>query len=101
MSHADDWKRDGRIFSVSYGGKEYFPRYEFDALNQPLPVIKDILQAFGPVEPWKIAAWFQFPNGWIAEPGPDGPRPVAPKEALDRRDDLLKVVKKRHGTYTA
>ena len=38
---ASDWKRRGRIFSVNYGGKEYFPRYLFDALYQPLPIIKD------------------------------------------------------------
>jgi len=28
---ASDWKRRGRIFSVNYGGKEYFARYLFDA----------------------------------------------------------------------
>ena len=101
VSQANYWKRDGRIFSVSHEGKEYFPRYEFDALYQPLPVIQDILQVFGPVDPWKIAAWFHFPNGWIVEPGPEGPKPVAPKDALDRREDLLNAVKKRHGSYTA
>jgi len=99
---ASDWKRRGRIFSVNFGGKEYFPRYEFDAVYQPLPVIRDILKAFGPVaDSWKLAAWFHFPNGWIAEPGPEGPTPVAPKDALDRLDDLLNALKKRQGSYVA
>jgi len=99
---ASDWKRRGRIFSVNFGGKEYFPRYEFDAVYQPLPVIRDILKAFGPVaDSWKLAAWFHFPNGWIVEPGPEGPTPVAPKDALDRLDDLLNALKKRHGSYVA
>ena len=54
---ASDWKRRGRVFGVTFNGKEYFPRYEFDALYQPLPVIRDILKAFGPVaDSWKIAA---------------------------------------------
>jgi hypothetical protein len=99
---ASDWKRRGRIFSVNFGGKEYFPRYEFDAVYQPLPVIRDILKAFGPVaDSWKLAAWFHFPNGWIVEPGPEGPTPVAPKDALDRLDDLLNALKKRQGSYVA
>jgi len=99
---ASDWKRRGRIFSVNFGGKEYFPRYEFDAVYQPLPVIRDILKAFGPVaDSWKLAAWFHFPNGWIVESGPEGPTPVAPKDALDRLDDLLNALKKRQGSYVA
>jgi len=99
---ASDWKRRGRIFSVNFGGKEYFPRYQFDALYQPLPVIRDILKAFGSVaDSWKLAAWFHFPNGWIAESGPDGPTPVAPRDALDRREDLLNALKKREGSYVA
>ena len=101
---ASDWKRRGRIFSVSFGGKEYFPRYEFDAAYQPLPVIREFLAAFGTVaDTWKIASWFHYPNGWIAEPGPEGKgvEPVAPKDALDRRDDLMKALAKRKGSYVA
>jgi hypothetical protein len=99
---ASDWKRRGRIFSVNIGGKEYFARYQFDALYQPLPIIREILKAFGPVaDSWKIATWFHFPNGWIAEPGLDGPRPLAPKDALDRHDDVLNALVRRQGSYAA
>lgn len=99
---ASDWKRRGRIFSVAFGGKEYFPRYEFDAAYQPLPLMKEILAAFGTVaDTWKIAAWFHYPNGWIAEPGPKGVKSIAPKDALDRRDDLMKALEKRKGSYAA
>jgi hypothetical protein len=101
---ASDWKRRGRIFSVTFGGKEYFPRYEFDAAYQPLPVIRDLLAAFGAVaDTWKIASWFHYPNGWIAVRGPrgNGMKPVAPKDALDRRDDLIKALAKRTGSYVA
>jgi len=97
-----DWKRRGRIFSVNIGGKEYFASYQFDALYQPLPIIKDILKAFGPVaDSWKIAAWFHFPNGWIAETGRNTLLPLAPKDALDRRDDLLNALTRRQGSYVA
>jgi hypothetical protein len=55
---ASDWKRRARIFSVNDDGKEYYARYQFDALYQPLPIIEDILKAFGAVaDPWVLAAW--------------------------------------------
>ena len=99
---ASDWKRRGRIFSVTFGGKEYFPRYEFDAAYQPLPLMKEVLAAFGTVaDTWKIAAWFHYPNGRIAESGPEGGQAIAPKDALDRRDDLVKALEKRTGSYVA
>ena len=38
------------------------------------------LKAFGEVaDPWVLAAWFHYPNGWIVSS--DGV-PVAPKEAI-------------------
>lgn len=99
---ASDWKRRARIFSVNYGGKEYFARYQFDALYQPLPVIKDILKAFGAVaDPWVLAAWFHFPNGWIARPGHAGGAPVAPKDALDQREAVLNAAAQRQASYVA
>jgi hypothetical protein len=99
---ASDWKRRGRIFSVTFGGKEYFPRYEFDEAYQPLPLMKGVLAAFGTVaDTWKIAAWFHYPNGRIVESGPEGVQAIAPKDALDRRDDLVKALEKRTGSYVA
>jgi hypothetical protein len=99
---ASDWKRRGRVFSVTSGGKEYFPRYQFDAVYQPLPLMKEVLAAFGTVaDTWKIAAWFHYPNGRIVEPRAGGIKAIAPKDALDRRDDLLKAIEKRNGSYVA
>lgn len=99
---ASDWKRRGRIFSVNYGGKEYFARHQLDALYQPLPIIKDILKAFGEVaDPWVLAAWFHFPNGWIAKPGTQGNQSVAPKDALDRRDVVLNAAAQRQASFVA
>lgn len=95
---ASDWKRRGRIFSLAYGGKEYFARYQFDEVYQPLPIIKEILVALGTVaDTWKIAAWFHFPNGWIAH----GQQAVSPKDALDRRIEVLNAARKRSHGYVA
>lgn len=96
---ASDWKRRGRIYSVNRGGREYFARYQFDAMYGPLPVIREVLEAFGDVaDPWVLAAWFHYPNGWIV--GADG-KPISPKDALDRRDDVVRAALKRRSSYVA
>ena len=96
---ASDWKRRGRVFSVSRSGREYFARYQFDAMYEPLPVMRDVLEAFGDVaDPWVLAAWFHYPNAWVV--GADG-GPVAPKDALDRRDDVVRAALKRRTSYVA
>ena len=96
---ASDWKRRGRIFGVSHGGREYFARYQFDAMYKPLPVIREVLEAFGEAaDPWVLAAWFHYPNAWID--GADGV-PVAPKDALNRRDDVVRAALKRRTSYVA
>jgi hypothetical protein len=99
---ASDWKRRGRIFSVSYDGKEYYPRYQFDAMYQPLPVVSDILKAYGEcADTWSIATWFHFPNGWIAREVGNEAVPVAPKDALDHSTDVIKAARNQKGTYVA
>ena len=100
---SSDWKRRGRIFSVSFGGEEWFAGYQLDAQHHPLPIIKDILKALGTVaDPWNIAAWFHFPNGWIAIQASDGNmRPVAPKDALDMREAVLHAAAQRQSSYNA
>lgn len=100
IAEADDWRRQGRVFAVVYEGTEYFPRYQFDDAYEPLPVIKDILQALGEVDAWTFAAWFHYPSGWIAD-AVDGAKPVAPKDALNRRDDVLAAARRTRGTYVA
>ena len=99
---ASGWKRRGRVFSVSYNGKDYYARYQFDSLYQPLPIIKDILEAYGEyADAWIVAAWFHFPNGWIAKEGVDGAVPVSPKDALSRRADVINAARNHKGTYVA
>lgn len=66
-------------------------------MYEPLPVIREVLKAFGEVaDPWVLAAWFHYPNAWIV--GTDG-MPVAPKEALDRRDAVLHAAQRRRTSY--
>lgn len=99
---ASDWKRRGRVFSVNARGKEYFARYQFDALYQPLPIIKEVLAAFGEVaDSWTLAAWFHFPNAWLAKRDERGAINVAPKDALDRGAEVVRAAAKRLTSYVA
>lgn len=96
-----DWEQSGRVFSVEYEGSRYYARYQFDASLQPLPVIKGILAAFGDADPCAIAAWFHYPSGWLVESHEQGTRNVAPKNALDRRADVVRAAAKRLTSYVA
>ncbi|MFP4896907.1 hypothetical protein [Paraburkholderia sp. EG304] len=99
---AREWKESGRIFSLTFDNREHFAAYQFDTECQPLPVIRKIIAEFGPrYDPWQIAAWFHFPNGWIAGTGDSENEPVAPMEALDRADDVLRALRFMHGGYVA
>jgi len=99
-----EWKSEGRIFGVRYLGAEYFPAYQFDGSHQPLPVIREILEALRPVtDPWVLAAWFCYPNGWITGPSDDGKRsePIAPMHALDMREAVLSAAAIRRSASAA
>jgi hypothetical protein len=100
---ASDWKRRGKIYAVSWDGKEYFPAYQFSEAVQPLPVIGEVLAQFGEVaDTWQIAAWFHFPNGWLAAGDPGhAQRARAPRDCLDEREALLQAVRHRRGSYQA
>jgi len=99
---ASDWKRRGRVFSVNYRGKEYFARYQFDALYQPLPIVKDIIAAFGEVaDAWTLAAWFHFPSPWLVKRDERGATNIAPKDVLDRGDAVVQAAGKRLSSYVA
>jgi hypothetical protein len=99
---ASDWQKSRRIFSVIFDDKEYFAGYQFDSMCQPLPIIRDLLTVFGDrYESWTIAAWFHFPNGWIAGTGDHDGEPVAPMDALDRPEDVTRAVQFMHGGYVA
>ena len=99
---ANDWKRRGRIFSVSHGGRDYFARYQFDEVFEPLPIVKPILEALGRGrDSWAIAAWFHFPNGWLAKSVGGASKPVSPKDELNQPDAVLAAARRHASSYVA
>jgi hypothetical protein len=57
------WKREGRIFSVEYGGTEYFPLFGLDPITgyQPYPALAEALRILNVPDwgsDWAVATWF-------------------------------------------
>lgn len=53
------WLSQGRLFSLRLeDGLDRFPLYAFDQNGQPHAVLKEILTCLGPINSWRIAAWF-------------------------------------------
>jgi hypothetical protein len=92
-----EWVADEKIFGVEHNGSQFYATYQFDRDGLPLPIIKEILQVLGDEDPWAIAAWFHFPNSWIAQDS----MPVAPRDVLGRHDEILQAARCRTGTYVA
>lgn len=93
-------EKQGRIFGVEHKGVHYFASYQFNPSGEPIPIIQEILQRLGHSSCWAIAAWFRFPNSWISPSAPEA-SPVCPKDALDRRDEVLLAAEKFGRTYVA
>jgi len=69
-SGPDQWKAERRVFSVRVKGVDHYPLFQFTADGQPLPAIRDILQAFAGLTDWQIALWFLAPNAWLGNQAP-------------------------------
>jgi hypothetical protein len=91
------WVADGKIFGVEHNGSQFYAAYQFDEDGLPLPIVKEILQLLRGEDPWAIAAWFHFPNSWVAQDS----MPVAPNAVLERHDEILHAARCRIGTYVA
>jgi hypothetical protein len=85
---ASRWKKEGKIFSVLYRGKTYFPSFQFDDGGQAVPVVADILSTLGrKIRSWDLALWFTASSGWL-----DGERPV---DLLIRNPDAVRLAAQR------
>jgi hypothetical protein len=73
---ASRWKREARIFAITFKGEDLYGAYQFDGSLQPRPVIAQVLKLFQHKhDAWKIAAWFASVNGWL--------RGERPQDCLD------------------
>ena len=67
---AHRWTKDGRIFSVLYGGKQHYPQFQFRH-GRPRAVVSRILQALGDeCSGWDRAFFFATANSYLADARP-------------------------------
>lgn len=72
------WRKPGKIFAVTHGGRELYPAFQFDEEGRPRPIIGELLAILRQDEQrddWDQALWFIGENGWL-----DGKTPL---ECLD------------------
>lgn len=67
---ASRWISDGRIFSVTYGGRRLYPEFQFRH-GRPRPVIAEVLRAL-PEDPtgWDYAYFFSAANAYLDQKRP-------------------------------
>lgn len=82
-STPNKWKKGNTIFAINHQGQDRYPSYALGVDGKPLPVMKDILQAFsGKKAPLLIGLWFCSVNSWLGG--------VAPKDVIETRpQDVL------------
>ena len=97
-----DWKRRGKIFGVQIDGREYFAAWQFGEGLKPLPIVAKVLAALGPIaDPWKVAAWFHFPNPRLAKRVGSKLVNRAPRDCLDEGQELIDAARQRQASFVA
>ncbi|KQW51237.1 hypothetical protein ASD88_00885 [Pelomonas sp. Root662] len=64
------WLEQGRIFALEKNGVPIYPRYAFDAMLEPVPIVREVLEVLRGRAPFQIAAWFESATTYL-----DGKRP--------------------------
>jgi hypothetical protein len=59
------WLEQGRIFALEKNGVRIFPRYAFDAMVEPVPLLKEVLKVLAGRSPFQIASWFESPSNYL------------------------------------
>lgn len=70
---------EGRIFAIEHDGKKRYPRYAFDNLGNPQPILREVLRVFDGTPALRIASWFESTSAAL-----DGQRPRSLMERQPR-----------------
>jgi len=68
------WRKQGKIFSINYGGRDLYPSFQFGDDGRPLPIVAELLEILARDKDrsdWDNALWFAADSGWL-----DGQTPV-------------------------
>ena len=76
---AGSFLKDKRVFALLKDGENIYPRYQFDATGQPIPVVAEILKVFDGYTSFRVAAWFESTSSAL-----NGKRPREVLETMSR-----------------
>lgn len=62
---ANRWRAEGKVFALTKGGVLYYPRYAFDEVLDPQPVVAEVLAVLAGCSPYRLAAWFESTNSHL------------------------------------
>jgi hypothetical protein len=60
-----EWLEQRRIFALEQEGVQVFPRYAFDPMGEPLPILQKVLEVLTGRSPFQIASWFESPSAYL------------------------------------
>jgi hypothetical protein len=59
------WRTEGKLFALPKGGVLYYPRYAFDEVMEPRPVLAQVIALLHHYSPYRVASWFESTNGHL------------------------------------
>lgn len=62
---ANRWRAEGKVFALTKGGVLYYPRYAFDEVLDPYPVVGQVLAVLRGYSPYRIASWFESTDSYL------------------------------------
>jgi hypothetical protein len=68
------WRKQGKIFSIHYGGRDLYPSFQFADDGRPLSIVAELLEILARDKDrsdWDNALWFAADSGWL-----DGQTPI-------------------------
>jgi len=88
------WRGENRIFSVEYGGTEYFPLFALDAGDgyQPYPAFGEALRILNASKwgsDWAVAAWFVGLSSFLNDQRPADLLACDPGWVIDAARDAV------------
>jgi hypothetical protein len=57
--------KDRRVFAIERAGVKGFPDYEFDALGNPIPEVREILKVLSEYSAFRLANWFESTSSML------------------------------------
>ena len=59
------WKAERKVFALSRGGIQFFPRYAFDEVLDPRQAVAQAMEILNEYSPYRLASWFESTNSFL------------------------------------